>query len=977
MTALDDAIDRPSITWAEPRLLVPARVMDDFSTTVSDSWGQAPTGGQWVNYPGDAASDYNVTSAGATHRVAAVNTFRISSILPRSIRERYLVNPDIVVNWSTSAAAAAAGVLEPANVVFRRPGGNGSTTYMILRMEVGPAGVFTGSIRQFVSGVETNLSGTQTFAGITYATGARYATRVRVAGNTVRTRTWLATPGCNADNDPAEPTTWHLSYTGTMLRASGLFGVRSGVSVSYSGGTPVTYVYDYFAARDWPVRDMSDYLGSGFTVKQALDDGLPDPVTSTSSGEAAGALTFPLLGDDRTGMTPAQTWSPLNPAGVAYDLDVDIAPLTLDFGAVTEQGPEYERIFTGQMTDLQVAGGAATVRAVSETRIALMRAVQPPAVAGVTDGATGTWLVQWVLNACGIYVAPPPPTSGCKWWAPMNGGLKSQIPGANSREGINFQRPASETYPTWREGPFPNTLAPAADDTHIIDMGALALDGAWGGLLTATTGRGRLEFWIHGSTITHGADSFVWTLDDDDSTAQVKVDIGATRIIRLTINDGGGSVSFSYGAAIPQDGQWHFVGVFWDMAGNYVEINLDGDVDATSPGMNAFDLPSAETLTMSLISYYPVAQIMLLAGTYADPTVTPWALERADGWEAQAIVRPSLLTLEAIAEPVAREAWAILSDLARGEFAALRIDEDDLFGYLPLTWFGEADQQVSAGTISTSVAAGELDLVNDPTKVRNRITIEFNETRVDRTQNSTLLAYSTAITLRNGVQTITFALDNTTTRLFQNGVFQNLNSTQVAAGTWSSAANHITANTSSDGTGSYLTSAQVLAEVSAWNAGSVEMRFTNFTGTTAYLVNNGTGVPFLHVCGRAVTIADGYVTVTDDESVAIRGERTLTSRLAAVQNRQDATTMATLLAAMLSTPTAVATVPALGNPARRPGQLVTVLDAEQTQASGEWRVLSVEHTLSGARYAQRMLIKKQSDAAVWDASVWGGSVWAP
>jgi hypothetical protein len=293
-------------------------------------------------------------------------------------------------------------------------------------------------------------------------------------------------------------------------------------------------------------------------------------------------------------------------------------------------------------------------------------------------------------------------------------------------------------------------------------------------------------------------------------------------------------------------------------------------------------------------------------------------------------------------------------------------------------YFGEAAQttpQVVA--INTESNAADPDVLRDPSRIRNSVTVEFDETRVD-TGKTMVLSYSSVISLAASSTTeITFPLDTTAILdTITSPIFTNLTSGQVAAGTIPAGVSFITANTLEDGTGTYMTSSQVSAVIIGADSDSVTIRFRNTASGRRYITNNGTDVPFMGVLGNAVVSNTGYVTTSDPTSIAKRGERTLSASIGYLQRRQDATMISGLLTAMLCGPTTVTDVEVFGDPRRTPGQVFTVADAQGTSLSGLWRATTVVHNRNDAEYTQNISLVGTTPPGVWDTSNWDEVTWS-
>jgi hypothetical protein len=95
-----------------------------------------------------------------------------------------------------------------------------------------------------------------------------------------------------------------------------------------------------------------------------------------------------------------------------------------------------------------------------------------------------------------------------------------------------------------------------------------------------------------------------------------------------------------------------------------------------------------------------------------------------------------------------------------------------------------------------------------------------------------------------------------------------------------------------------------------------------------------------------------------------------------IQSREVAETVANKLVTLLARPREEVRVRVLGDPRRRPGQMVTLADAEGTRAAGNWRILNVTHRGAGAMYTQDLKLVRVLPIGVWDgADGWDNASW--
>jgi hypothetical protein len=285
-----------------------------------------------------------------------------------------------------------------------------------------------------------------------------------------------------------------------------------------------------------------------------------------------------------------------------------------------------------------------------------------------------------------------------------------------------------------------------------------------------------------------------------------------------------------------------------------------------------------------------------------------------------------------------------------------------------------------------SLNAQDLGVTLDASKSRNVITVQFPDTSIS-TNPVPILSISQAITLPRGSTILTFALDSLAVEIHGSGTgaarplwtLTNLTATQISTPNPPVNVHYVSFNTAVDGSGSVLPAVQVYARILTADAASITIQFFNNSGNIAYVANNGQEVPFMQILGYAITSNDGYVTQRDVGSVAARRERGLSSELDWIQDRNTANTIAELMVTLLAKPRGQVNVTVFGDPRRRPGQLVTIIDSEGTRAAGTWRILSIDHNISGAQYTQDLSLVQVGTVLNWDdpTTTWDNSVWGP
>jgi hypothetical protein len=213
--------------------------VDTFTRTVATGWGTSDEGIVWsvAGVGGTISpSDQSVSGGKGLHSVPAASAYRSSHLAPDVAAvgpdDSYL-NPNVAVTVSVPFTDVTGGPLEPANIILR---GQSSSDYYLARVTIETNETVTLAIRRETAG--TVIAGPVTISGLTHSAGQSLRVRFQALGTTLRARVWNAAA--------AEPDTWHLSTTSSLINASGFVGVRSGIGAGNTNTKPVVFSYDEF-----------------------------------------------------------------------------------------------------------------------------------------------------------------------------------------------------------------------------------------------------------------------------------------------------------------------------------------------------------------------------------------------------------------------------------------------------------------------------------------------------------------------------------------------------------------------------------------------------------------------------------------------------------------------------------------------------------------------------------------------------------
>lgn len=441
---------------------------------------------------------------------------------------------------------------------------------------------------------------------------------------------------------------------------------------------------------------------------------------------------------------------------------------------------------------------------------------------------------------------------------------------------------------------------------------------------------------------------------------------------------------------VPTDGAFHFIGTAWDIANNKLWVRLDNSLTAFTPStaMSTAGLPTTnvffESDTITGIVGITSSDLQFSTGTDANADVNPIWIHDTSSWTRGAIVSRSILDLEVVAVKQPVEAWDFIGSYAASEYASRRTDELDRFLYLTVPYWAADAQQTVVDALATATNAEAPTVSVDLSKVRNSVRVEYDQTRID-TIIGPVVVVNSPIVVPPGTTQLVLGTSDPATRLY-GGRFYVLSEAQVTGADVSPPnPTYVVFNTAIDGSGAYadpgpsLTGVSVYAEVIEWTAGQVLIQFTNLTGTTFYTVHPNSStvdLNFLQVSAYIVRTASASETVYNDTSIAARGERSLPVTLPQVQSQAAALRAAAGLLGQVAFPVPVVDgLSVYADPRRQPGDLVTFDDADESGASGVWRLRQVKHVVNGADVRQTVILRRARQVGGWGSSQWGDSVW--
>jgi hypothetical protein len=755
--------------------------------------------------------------------------------------------------------------------------------------------------------------------------------------------------------------------------------------------------------------------------------------TSALSTGSVPMVSIPFIVRERPFLDAAAYFSPFNEQSPVYGFERDTAPVTGEINVLTPEGNVPTQVFKGIMNDVPVSGRTATLDASSATRLKLDQSGTVPTVNGYREGCETDWLIGYLLARGGQYigVCPGPNT---RFWAPMYGSLHPWMDGPASFPYSSVYTTARTPGTAYRnnnfqtvDGPFVTGMYAQMKSAEVIQH-TIFPDPNWAtevpgvdnpltyDILSKQNSAGRMSVRLRGDTFDAapaalaGAEDwlFAFTLYNltpgGSAGNYTRYQINSDRSITVWVGNSANFSVASYPAySFPSDGDWHMFGFAWNYALGEAKIRRDGSGTATSTGHtgNLAELPNTEAelygrglfTSMAVQTRIPMSEFQVEVGPECWVT-QPWS-PSGGGWQwmgtgvppglnsFNATYRPTRQPLAAVAIASPIQGWPALQALAESTLSHLRLNEQDNAEFLPMNYFGEAAQMAvsTANILDTTINAGELALLVDASRIRNQVTAQFKEVRV-ATSRTIIFETTSVIALPRGETFQTFALDKQTVETHGASVWQGtipdvikLTSSQISNPATIPNEHVMTANFLADGSGTVIASSVVTARVVSWDNSTVTIRFRNNWPSVVYLANNGSNVPTLRILGYEMESADAYATVRDPGSVSLRRERSLTTTPEWIQDRDTALDYASKLATITSRPRPQVAVTVMGDPRRKPGQLISLVDAFGTRANGTWRILACKHKQSGAMYVNSLELVWVGEIGVWDVALWDNAVW--
>lgn len=737
----------------------------------------------------------------------------------------------------------------------------------------------------------------------------------------------------------------------------------------------VDWASDGFGAAG-SIDDLSRHVVQA-TIDGALQSDLPDEVRLVQ-GNTTRTLSVTLGGGNPTNdaVPTRRYFSPV----AANSTDVPLGglerrgrPCYYETGFTTADGPAYVREFTGRTSNLPV--DTSSVQLMATDNRALLRedltlpalpAVYVDPVSGdlIGPGLEATWLVSYVLARNGVY-ASPPPRAAARLWAPMHGSSQPFIHDELGGLIGTAYRPADSPDDRCRftDGPYVAALSSGA-----LNAGAFswmqATASPTGPDLFDQYGRsvGRIEAYV---MIPAGVstDDFPISLNTANDEGSLYLDpFGTSGFPELGVWAGQVAVASVTGSAVSGllDGDWHFLGLWWDTIAGQWKVNIDGAVvpgtmpptgtGGTSPGEDWYTY-------VSCVNGAALAEVHVTAGGAG---TDPWLIDIP--FTPSAIIDRSDNQLVGIVpDDTATDSWQLLQAIAEAERGAIYFDADGVARYRTPSALATDQAQTVQLTLTSTTTITRLTIEPDASRVRNVISCPWTQVTVHAVQ-------------------LDYAYEATTVWAAPPG--QTLTQLVTLKGPTLGRTLGIvaTCNTKLDGTG--VASGPVVGpEVNEITCGPLTITVTQLTSATARVDIANSSAAWRYLCdatGQAAFALEGVyteaaaapapLTASDQDSIDKYG--TVSLSLNGSAWRQAAGWAAGIAQQTLADTKdplpAITNLEVRGDPRLEYYDRVRIADEDGTEQDGEFWVKSIRPARSGSDYRMTIAATAARDLALFD-----------
>jgi len=429
----------------------------------------------------------------------------------------------------------------------------------------------------------------------------------------------------------------------------------------------------------------------------------------------------------------------------------------------------------------------------------------------------------------------------------------------------------------------------------------------------------------------------------------------------------GGVSRIVVGPSVPEDDNWHFIGVHFNSITGSVTFRIDSTNTVVAMATWVNTTPSVgfeNVVTMYVGDGASIAELQV-AGSFDQTSGLQVGISLTDAWANDNFVPTAFIdksdnVLDCV--PVidsAIDAFNVIAAISDAEFSAFFFDADGYPHYRNTRSNVTTTGQTVQKQITARRSLEDLRYESGVQQIANIISVSWTEF---------LPVVNGEAYRANGVITIPAGTGLSFTVMLPGPVFDNQGVT-------------FSANSAIDGTGTDLSS-YISTSITSTEPYSVTFTVNNDGPITAFLVD-GSGQPDLVVIASWMapqTNTSMPATYTDATSIRKYGEQALPTIGANewMQRYDSAASLAlTLLSDLADAKPVLTSVPIKGDPTLEFGDLVTIVDSFGLGVNGLYRITGKDpsHTVSDG-FSQNLVVRQAATVAYWDTNSWDdGTVW--
>lgn len=768
--------------------------------------------------------------------------------------------------------------------------------------------------------------------------------------------------------------------------------------------------WDYDAAVPGPAQDLSEMV-EAFTLDRSLAGDLPDEV-SLVEGAASASLDVTLAVPSTLGIPASAYFHRLNPESPLYGKELLSAPVTLDMGFRTSTGPQYVRRFTGLTRSFRANSGARSARMTAlDLREKLEWEWDLPQVGRRGYGLNAMWAMSSLLASrawlTGYVAAPLPDGVFNGQYIPMHGSmhlLRGIEPVYTARVIESWTYPTSttgasffdrDTDPTFVPGPYIAGCyagpKPVGRFRGNVLRGEFAYGQEFGPYGDYQTGR--VEFWTRRRPPAFLEGTTAWktafVFGEFGEPVGLMAGLNGSNVLTFAKHAGNPNspTVLATGPTVPDDGQWHYVGIGWDASAGTGSVQVTFKLDGATTTTTVPAFPYADPFAVTIVRGYwrqPISEVLYQSRPDFNEPAWCWDLRNT----VNVALDFSTLELDVIPETSRRSVWTWLRRIAAAEQATVAVDETGILRYRTVSRLSAPSAQTPVKVITAERSLLDVALDDSVDAVRNEIVATLKTFTISDTRSPVFTAnevwsiapYETAhVTVNLAKPAIDLDLSV--------GVNRPADGAPDPSSTFVCAAFTPTGASTGD---PIVESAygSLTMSLTYFDEKTYDLSLYNFYPRTIYLVTAKPDTPVVSVVGRPIGIGSkdlySHLKLTAGDLggyppiVKRHGLRELKlSENPWMQKEPAAQALLQRLVFDLYRPVAVVRDLAIvGDPRLQLGDRVQIVDRDGLALSADYWIAGIRETYSRSTgYRQQITARRANDTLRWGVGKWGDNTW--